>query len=1084
MISGDGALTKTQLGNLVLNGANTYTGNTLLNAGRITVGTNTALGTGRLIMASATTLASGAADLVLGNAITTLGAGSVDTAGNVFTLNGVIDGNGAIIKTGSGTLVLGGANLYAGGTNLNAGTIQVNTNTALGTGGLDMANGTTLLAGVNSLALANGVTLNGTSTVGTQGFTFTLNGVIGGTGTLAKTGTGTLVLNGANSYSGGTSLTAGTIRVGNNAALGTGALTMSAGTILQAGAPTLTVGNAVAMLGGATVDVNGTVLTLGGVISGTGPLSVIDSQSLASDALILTGVNSYTGGTVVTGTTVQVSQDANLGNAAGGVTLVGGTLRTTASFSTARTVALGTGGGTVDVATGTTLTSTGVISGTSLTKVGGGTLALNAANTYAGGTALNAGTIAVGNNAALGTGGLAMAGGTTLAAGANNLVLANAVSTAGVGTVDTGTNTLTLSGVVSGAGSIAKVGTGNLVLNGVNSYAGGTALNAGTITVGNNAGLGTGALTMAGGTTLAAGVTGLTVANAITTLGAGTINSGASPSAFTLSGVISGAGSVTKQGTGVLTLAGASTYTGATTVAAGTLNVTGSLVSAVTVNSGATLAGTGSVGPLNVLTGGTISPGAPGTTNIATLTVNGPATLNGTLIVNATGATIDRVSATGALTLGGTLAVATVTPPIFGQEFVVASGSTRTGTFASATGLELFGAAFNPTVVYTDTSALIRINPNSLVALGNRFGGISGNALEVAQAFDRAVAGGYNPQAFIALYNAGSNISRALREVSGEQRATERRVVLDTNRVFRETALDRLNLGLASMAGQQVSTSDGDSSLTFWLRGAGSWGKVQTGASATGFQTEQLGLLTGIDYARDGATVGAMFHYTTTDVAFDVLGGNSRVETVGGTVYAGYRDDSGFVGNGGFSLSGVRTTGARAITLPGLTQSLNGRTTGTTFQGFGELAWDLAKAADTRIEPFARLTLVGANINGLTETGGTAALVAARQNYGVVITNLGMRFAANAAGGKVALNAGASWQAATGDRGAATLIGIPAVGQNGNIRSVPMDRSALLLQGGLGVNLSNSIRFNLDYSGLIGKRNDDHGARATLNFAF
>ncbi len=1087
VIGGTGTLAKIGTGTLVLNGANSYAGGTALNAGTIRVGNNSALGTGTLTMADGTTLASGAADLVLANAITTLGAGTVDTTANVFTLNGVIDGAGSISKVGSGTLVLGGDNAYSGGTNLNAGTIQVNTNTALGTGGLVMADGTALLAGVNSLALANGVTLNGTSTLNTQGFTLTLNGVIGGTGTLSKIGTGTLELNGDNTYSGGTSLTAGTIRVGNNNALGTGNLAMAAGTILQSGAAALTIGNTISMAGGATVDVAGQTLTLGGLISGAGPLSVIDSASVPAAALVLTGLNTYTGGTVVTGTTVLVSQDANLGNAAGGITLVGGTLRTTASFSTARTFALGTGGGTVDVATGTTLTTTGVVSGTSLTKIGGGTLALNAANTYAGGTALNAGTISVGNNAALGTGALAMAGGTTLAAGANNLALANAISTAGVGTVDTGSNIFTLAGVVSGAGSIAKVGTGNLVVNGANTYAGGTALNAGTITVGNNAGLGTGVLTMADATTLSAGVTGLTVANNIVTLGAATINSGATPSALTLSGVISGAGSVSKTGTGILNLTGASTYTGATTVAAGTLNVTGSLASTVTVNAGAALTGTGTVGPLNVVAGGSVNPGVPGATNTATLAVAGSATLNGTYTANIAATTSDLIAANGTLTKGGTLVVVPLVPTAFTQfnrVYTVASGTSRTGTFATTLGMDQFGAAFNPVVEYTATQVNIRLAPQSLVTLGNRFGGISGNALEVAQAFDRAVAGGYNPQAFFALYNAGSNLPRTLRELSGEQRATERRVVLDSNRVTRETAFDRLNLGMASMAGQQVSTSDGDSSLTFWLRGAGTWGKAQTSGAATSFQTEQLGLLTGIDWSRDTLTVGGMFHYTTTNVEFGVLGGSSRVESVGGTVYAGWRQqDSGFVINAGVSLAGARTNGSRAITLAGFTQSLAGSTTGTTYQVFGELAFDLAKGTNTRIEPFVRNAYIGADIKALTETGGIAALTAPRASYNINVTNAGMRFG-TALNGKIDVNASAAWQRTSGAREAATQIGIPAVGQNGNIRSVSIDKDALLLQAGLGANLSDKIRIGVDYSGLIGARNDDHGGRATLNFAF
>ncbi len=1089
VISGSGPITKIGSANLTLGGDNSFTGGFNLNEGGLTLTSSGALGTGTFTVADGTSLTAGS-NLTLGNAIVLGGAFTLDTAANTVTLNGVVSGSGPLAKQGSGNLVLNAANSYTGGTNLNAGTITLGNSAGLGTGGLTMANGTTLAAGVDGLVVTNGITTLGVGTVNTGAFTLTLNGVIGGAGSIAKNGSGLLILNGANSYAGGTAFNAGTIRVGNSLAFGTGAVTAAAGTTLQTGVSGLTLANAIVMAGGMTVDNFANQMTLGGVLSGTGPLSVIDSTGGNTGVLTLAGENSYTGGTVVTGTTLSVSQNANLGNVAGGLTLVGGTLRTTASFTTARNIVLGAGGGTLAVATGTTLTSNGVISGTSLTK-NSGELVLNGASTYTGGTALNAGTITVGNNAALGTGALAMANGTTLNVApvtGTGVALANNVSLAGVGTINANaTLTLTLNGIVSGAGSVTKTGAGVLALNGANSYTGGTALNAGTISVGNNSALGTSTLAMADGTTLAAGVTGLTTANNIVTVGAATINSGATPSAYTVSGVISGAGSVIKQGTGVLTVSAANSYTGATTVAAGTLNVTGSLVSAVTVNSAAALTGTGTVGSLSVLAGGSVNPGAAGTSNIATLNVTGAATLAGTYTANVSTSAADRITAGGVLTLGGTLAVAPTVPAAFNQfnqVFTVASGASRTGTFAASTGLDQFGLAFAPVVEYTATAANIRLAPQSLVTLGNRFGGVTGNALEVAQAFDRAVAAGTNVQTFFNVYaNGGNDLPRTLRQMSGEQRATERRVVLDSNRTIREAALDRLN-GVVSMGGQQVSKTDGDNSLTFWLRGAGSWGKAQPGEAATAFTTEQRGILTGLDWKSNGLTLGGMFNYTSTNVEYQQLGGSSNVETVGGTLYAGYRKDGGLVVNAGGTVAGSRANGARAITLPSFQQSLAGTTTGTTYQMFGELAWDLAASADTRIEPFARLSYVKADFGALAETGGVAALTAAKQGNDVTITNLGMRFGANVASGKVALNASASWQGTTGDRDARTVIGIAALGQNSNIRSVLIDRSALSLQADAGVNLSDTIRFSLGYSGLIGKRNDDHGGRATLNFAF
>ena len=76
-------------------------------------------------------------------------------------------------------------------------------------------------------------------------------------------------------------------------------------------------------------------------------------------------------------------------------------------------------------------------------------------------------------------------------------------------------------------------------------------------------------------------------------------------------GIISGGGSLTKQGSGKLTLQAANTYTGTTSITQGTLQVDGSTdaASAVSVLGGATLSGDGTVGGTVTSTGGTVSPG-------------------------------------------------------------------------------------------------------------------------------------------------------------------------------------------------------------------------------------------------------------------------------------------------------------------------------------------------------------------------------------------------------------------------------------------------------------------------------------------
>jgi len=91
-----------------------------------------------------------------------------------------------------------------------------------------------------------------------------------------------------------------------------------------------------------------------------------------------------------------------------------------------------------------------------------------------------------------------------------------------------------------------------------------------------------------------------------------TINSG------TVSSNISGDGGLTKSGAGLVKLLGASTYTGETLVTEGVLEVTGSISnSTVTVESGATVSGSGEVGTLVMLDGSYLAPGeSPGTFSV------------------------------------------------------------------------------------------------------------------------------------------------------------------------------------------------------------------------------------------------------------------------------------------------------------------------------------------------------------------------------------------------------------------------------------------------------------------------------------
>jgi len=274
---------------------------------------------------------------------------------------------------------------------------------------------------------------------------------------------------------------------------------------------------------------------------------------------------------------------------------------------------------------------------------------------------------------------------------------------------------VSFAGVISGAGGVMQSGTGSLTLTATNTYTGGTAINAGTLVLGNASQIGSGTLAMAEGTTLDF-ASSFTLANAITLSGDPTFNVSTGLST-TLSGGISDgtqAGDLVKTGGGTLVLTGADTYTGRTEAAAGTLDVEGSLTSAVSVDNGATVVGTGSTGGLVVAAGGTVSPGGAA---VGTLTVNGNVNLaaGSAYQLNATDTgSSDLIRATGAAALGGGSVISTEAGSNWSaakRYTILSAGGGVNGTFGSVSSNFAF---LTPTLSYDANDAYLTLVRNAV----------------------------------------------------------------------------------------------------------------------------------------------------------------------------------------------------------------------------------------------------------------------------------------------------------------------------------------------------------------------------------
>ena len=756
IMSGTGGLIKTGGGTLTLSGVNTYTGGTAINAGTLAVTTDANLG------AAGSGLAFGGGTLQFlagfaSNRGTTLsaGGGTFDTNGNSATLGGTIGGVGGLTKSGAGTLTLSGASTYTGATNVNVGTLRAGaTNTFSSNSAFTVAAGATLdLNGFNqttgSLAGVGNVTLgSATLTTGNDNTNTTFSGVISGTGGLVKIGTGTLTLASANTYTGPTIVSAGMLQVGNGG----------------------TVGN-IAGNGSFGIDRSDTY-SFGGVISVTGSF-----VKAGTGKVILTGNNTYQGGTAINAGTLAVVTDANLGAASGGLAFSGGTLQFLSGFSSNRGTTLSAGGGTVDT-NGNSATLGGTISGVGgLTKLGAGTLVLSAANTFSGGTMLAAGTLGLANNLALGTGALTTTGsivdyvdGVTIA----NPIIVNSNTTQ----LQVTAGTATQAGVISelnGPRPIEKIGAGTLVLTAANTNSGLTTISAGTLVLG-------------GG-----GTSGSILGNVVDN-GSFAVNRS---DAYTFSGAISGSGSFVQMGTGTTILSANSTYTGTTTVNAGTLIVNGSIAnSAVTVNSGATLAGTGTVGATTILSGGTLAPGnSPGT-----ITVQGNlAFQSGALyLVQVTPSVASSTNVTGTASLAGTVALR-FSPGSFARSYPILSAAGGLGgtTFNALTTVNA-PANFSASLSYTATDVAL-----NLTAVLGQGAGLSQNQQNVATALNVFFnSGGTLPANFLSIFNlSGASLGNALSQLSGEPATGAQQVGFQMESQFLSLMLDPFVDGRSGVGG-------------------------------------------------------------------------------------------------------------------------------------------------------------------------------------------------------------------------------------------------------------------------------------------
>jgi autotransporter-associated beta strand protein len=1054
-----------------------------------------------------------------GNATINNNAGTVANSGGFTNFNATSTAGSATITNNGGTIggSPGRTNFFGGLTNFfdssTAGSARITNNggTAAGSGGL-----TRFFATSNAGSAT--IISNGGMVAGSGGITLFFDSSDGGTARAITNGNGRFDISG---------LTTG--------GMGIGSIEGSGNYFL--GSKTLTVGG-----NNLSTTVSGLIQD-GGLSGGTGG----SLTKLGTGTLILTGNNTYSGGTTIGAGTLQLGNGGTSGNIAGnvadngtlafdrsdvltfdgaisgsgGVTQIGtGTTILTAnnSYNGGTTISAGTlqlgNGGTTGSITGNVIDNGilafnrsdvfsfgGVISGTGgVNQIGTGTTILTGNNTYTGATIISAGTLQAGSTSAFGVNSELIVNSILDVHGFNNVIgslsgsgtVLNNGGTVAALTVGNDNSNSSFSGVLENGTSalrLIKSGTGVLTLTGNNIYNGGTTISAGTLQLGN------------GGTT--GSITGNVIDN-------GTLAFNRSD-VITFGGVISGTGGLQQNGTGTTVLVADNTYTGTTTVNSGSLIVDGSISSPQTfVNAGGFLGGHGTIGG-NVLNSGTVGQfNSPGTLSITGNYTQNP---SGTLQIQIAGLGMgqhDLLAVNGHAALAGTLQLNGV------GGFNLQPGNQITFLTANNGVSGTFSNVSTGTIVQGQVTSLA--NSVVLTAVQGSFATTPGvattpNNFAVAKALDSA-AGDPRAAALFAFLNSQplASLPHDLALIAPTQISSMNATTVAGGNVQASNVGQRLN---AVRGG-----STGFSSSGFGISGAASdfgdgfagvsgpegksgpsvlapvpenrWGVFLTGLGEF-TNVDSTSNAPGYDVDTGGFTLGVDYRLTP-NFAIGLFGGyaHTNVNLVGGgniDVNAGKIGAYATIFGNGFYLDAAVSGGpsgydTRRVALQG---NASGSTDGADLNVLVAGGYDW-KVGNLSIGPTASFQFSYVGLDSFTETGSLAPLKFPDQNTESERTAFGAKAYYQWKVGHITVipQVTAAWQHEYGSVAYSVVASFASgAGNSFTVNGPEIGRDSLLIGAGVSVLWSDRISTYVYYDGDVARTNyDSHSVSGGIRITF
>ena len=774
---------------------------------------------------------------------------------------------------------------------------------------------------------------------------------------------------------------------------------------------------------GAVIDQNGNDSTFSGAfndaVEGTpGSLSITNSSTGGS--ITLTGTNGYTGDTTIAGgTTLALTGDGSIEGSskviADGTFDIGGT-NDGASIKTlggAGEVALGDKSLTITDGSGS---FDGAIGGTGGFALTGGELTLNGTNTYTGGTTIAGGTLIGSTNSLTGD------------------VLDNAALVIDQDS-DGG-----FSGDISGSGSLTKDGTGAVTLTGANSYTGGTIIAGGTLIGSANS------------------LTGDVLNNAALEL--------AQPDDATFDGTLYGSGSLLKSGAGTLTISGAHGFSGNTTVSAGGLTVDGDLRgSAITLQDGTMLAGSGIVGGIDAASGSMVSVAGDG---LGTMLVDGDVAFasGSNLIVNANAAgEADMLSATGTVTIaGGTVQVLAAYGDYAPQTgYTIISGGTVEGSFDN---VQTDLAFLMPTLQYSATGVGLVLTRNDIAFADIA---VTYNQASVGGAINAAFAS--ESELYYAIVGQSAKGARAILDnLSGEIHATVANALVQDSDRNRRAVLGRLDL----------PKHDGPA---LWIQGVGAQDDWSSDRNAAGYQRNSTGVIGGLELTRGKSKMGIAIGYTDGSLKLRDRLSNAKISGKHLDLYAGSK--LGPINlSAGAQIADFDVDTNRDFSLGSIDQQAAASYDAKTYGAFARAGIQMP-LGNGAIEPFIGVNWIRFDRRGFAENGGTLALDGMAEKSNWTFGSIGFKSQVPLDPAKrFAVTFSGEWQHALDGKATTATMRFAAGDPSFTVAGAPLARDAAIVDIAANYKLSDRLTIGAGYSGTIANYGMSNAGRANVSLRF